>query len=125
LSYLCPDHIHEVANLFPPMSDTDFASLRESIRAIGQSDPIWVWQGKVIDGRHRLRACNELGIEPKICEWDGLGSLIAFVVARNLTRRHLDESQRAMVAARLKPALEQDARQRVLAGKELDPRPSG
>jgi ParB-like chromosome segregation protein Spo0J len=113
--------IHAVANLFPPMGESEYIAFREGIRAIGQTDPIWTWQGKVIDGRHRLRACNELGIEPKICEWDGLGSLIAFVVARNLTRRHLDESQRAMVAARLKPALEQDARQRVLAGKELDP----
>src|SRR6185436_9150110 len=68
-----------------------------------------------------LRACNEISIEPKTCEWDGKGSLIAFVVARNLTRRHLDESQRAMVAARLKPAFEQDARRRQLEGKELDP----
>jgi ParB-like chromosome segregation protein Spo0J len=121
LSYACAEHIHEAANLFPPMSDAEFAALRESIRVDGQTDPIWTWQGKVIDGRHRLRACNELNIEPKMCEWDGKGSLIAFVVARNLTRRHLDESQRAMVAARLKPAFEQDARQRVMAGKELDP----
>jgi hypothetical protein len=113
--------IHAVANLFPPMGESEYIAFREGIRAIGQTDPIWTWQGKVIDGRHRLRACNELGIEPKTCEWDGKGSLIAFVVARNLTRRHLDESQRAMVAARLKPAFEKDAQQRVLAGKELDP----
>src|SRR4051812_1988319 len=65
--------IHEVALLFPVMSDAEYAALRESIRAIGLTDPIWTWQGKIIDGRHRLRVCIELGIEPKFREWDGKG----------------------------------------------------
>jgi len=34
-------------------------------------------------------------------EWDGKGSPEAFVVSMNLHRRHLNESQRAMIAARL------------------------
>jgi hypothetical protein len=93
--------IHAVANLFPPMGESEYIAFREGIRAIGQTDPIWTWQGKVIDGRHRLRACNELGIEPKFREWDGKGALIEFVVSANLKRRHLKEPQRAMVAAQL------------------------
>src|SRR5436305_1583896 len=54
-------------------------------------------------------------------EWDGQGSLLAFVVSRNLRRRHLSECQRAMVAARRKPLFEQEARERMLAGKAADP----
>src|SRR3954452_11420654 len=55
-------------------------------------------------------------------EWDGQGSLLAFVVSRSLPRRHLDESQRAMVAARMKPLFEREARERMRAGKAADPR---
>ena len=38
------------------------------------------------------------------------------MVARNLHRRHQTESQRALVAARLKPRFEEEARQRRAAG---------
>jgi len=37
---------------------------------------------------------------------------LSFVVSRNLHRRHLDESQRAMVGARLKPLFEAEAHER-------------
>lgn len=92
---------HEVANIFPMMSDDEYRGLVDDIRANGQREPIWIHQGKVIDGRNRYKACCELGISPRIHEWDGVGSLVSFVVSLNLHRRHLDTSQRAMVAARL------------------------
>jgi hypothetical protein len=44
------------------------------------------------------------------------GSPLAFVVAKNVRRRHLTESQRALLAARLKPMFEEEAKQRQLAG---------
>ena len=37
----------------------------------------------------RYQACRELGIEPKFQEWDGQGSLVAFVISLNQHRRHL------------------------------------
>ena len=56
----------------------------------------------MIDGRHRARVCSDLGVEPTVREYEGEeSSLVAFVVSLNLHRRHLDESQRAMVAAKL------------------------
>ena len=50
--------------------------------------------------RNSARACKELGIEPKTRVWKGKDP-VAFVVSANLHRRHLDESQRGMVAAKL------------------------
>lgn len=93
---------HEVAGLFPPMSGDELEQLIADIRAHGQREPIWLHpNGQVIDGRHRYMACRRLGLEPKTRTWDGKGDLVAFVVSLNLRRRHLDESQRAMVAARV------------------------
>lgn len=93
---------HEVANIFPLMQGADFDALKADIAEHGQREPIWVDDdGSILDGRNRHRACVELGLNPTIAKWNGNGSLVAFVVSLNLHRRHLTESQRAMVAAKL------------------------
>lgn len=103
---------HEVANIFPMMSDEEFAGLVDDIRANGQLQPIYVYKGEIIDGRNRYRACVQLGIEPNVREWDGNGSLVSFVVSLNLQRRHLSPSQKATVAVDILPMLEAEARER-------------
>ena len=94
---------HEVAAIFPMMSSDEIGKLAEDIKANGLREPIWLDKphGLVIDGRNRFMACRRAGVEPRYRVWDGAGSLVAFVVSLNLHRRHLDESQRAMVAAKL------------------------
>jgi hypothetical protein len=79
----------------------------------GLQEEIVVHEGKILDGRHRYLACLAKGVPPRFRPYAGeCGSPLAFVVAKNVHRRHLTESQRAFLAARLKPLFEEDARQR-------------
>jgi len=55
----------------------------------------------ILAGRNRYRACVALGIEPVVRAFDAQRDPLQFVLSLNLHRRHLDESQRAMVAARV------------------------
>ena len=113
--------VHEIAGIFPPMREQEFEALVADIQEHGQFEPIWTYQGKDIDGRHRLRACKQLGMTPRTQEWDGDGSLLEFVIALNLHRRQLKETQRAMIAARMMPKFAAEARDRQRTHKAVDP----
>ena len=94
--------IHPAAELFPQMSDEEFDALVADIKENGLRDPIVIWaDDRLIDGRHRLKACKKLGIEPEVRQLGGDVDPYKFVVSTNLHRRHLTETQRGMVSARL------------------------
>jgi predicted NUDIX family phosphoesterase len=59
-----------------------------------------LFESKILDGRNRYRACLEAGVGHHTQTYMGADPL-AYVLAQNLHRRHLNESQRSMVAARL------------------------
>jgi len=92
---------HNIANIFPLMTGDEYEALRNDIAANGLLEPIWTYQGKIIDGRNRYRACLEVGIEPEYREWSG-GKPLAFVISMNLHRRHLTPSQCAAVGVNIK-----------------------
>jgi hypothetical protein len=89
---------HPLANLFPLMNEADFTALQEDIATQGQLEPLWLYDGQILDGRNRYKACKALGISPQVRTYQGNDPL-GFVLSMNLVRRHLNESQRALVAA--------------------------
>jgi N6-adenosine-specific RNA methylase IME4 len=91
---------HALAGLFPMFSDGELDELAEDIKTRGQEQPVWVLDGKIIDGRNRDEACHRIGIDVWTKDYVGDDPL-GFVLSLNLRRRHLTESQRAMVAAKL------------------------
>lgn len=97
---------HPLANLFPLIEGEEFDALVGDIRVNGLHDAIDLFQGKILDGRNRWRAAKAAGVELERRNFrhyhaEIYGDPLAYVISKNLSRRHLDESQRAMVAARL------------------------
>ncbi len=78
--------------LFPELSAADYAALKEDIRQHGVKVPILVHGGQILDGRHRYRACRELGIRCLVVEWNGHDPWLE-AQSRNLVRRHLAKDQ--------------------------------
>lgn len=91
---------HPLAEIFPLIQGKDFVSLKQDIKEKGLLEPIWIYEGRILDGRNRFKACQEVGVDPKFREYVGTDPR-GFVLSLNLERRHLDESQRAIVAAKL------------------------
>ena len=93
---------HALSAIFMDMPDADFENLLRSIETDGFIDNhIRIHEGKVLDGWHRYRAALELNIVRKLrfTVWDAEdeGSPEAFVMARNIERRHLTPGQRAQI----------------------------
>ena len=92
--------IHDLASLFPRLGEQELTALADDIEKNGQNESIVTYEGQVLDGQNRQSACLMRGIRPNYVEYTGTDPL-GFVLSKNLRRRQLNESQRAMVAARL------------------------
>jgi ParB-like chromosome segregation protein Spo0J len=90
---------HPLAEIFPLIEGAEFDDLVAD-NVNGLHEPIVVLDDLILDGRNRYRACLIAGVEPLFMPYRG-DDPVSFVISRNLRRRHLDESQRATVAAKL------------------------
>jgi len=109
---------HEYANLFPMMNEKEFEDLCSSIsRGYHAQNPIIIYQGKILDGRNRQRACERVNVLAMYSEFVGTDDE-AFEYAKdnNLTRKHWTADQLAMIALELEPIEAERARQRMSAG---------
>lgn len=109
---------HSASAIFPLMDGVALAILGEDILAHGLLEPIVLYEGKVLDGRNRLRACDLVGVQPRFLEWQPDGSTPSeWVISMNLHRRHLTTGQRAALALDLLPHLEGEAKERQRGGQ--------
>lgn len=92
---------HPFANIFPLIEGPAFDELVSSIKTNGLRDPIILYDGQILDGRNRHRACLAADVVPRFEDLPADADPLAFAIDKNLKRRHLNESQRADVAAKL------------------------
>lgn len=102
---------HPIADVWPMMDEAKLAELADDIRKNGQLVPVWLYEGKILDGRNRWAACRIAGVDPKTKEYTG-DEPTAFAVSLNDRRRHMGKSALAAVAAELEPYFAEDAKRR-------------
>jgi hypothetical protein len=99
----CLPPFHPLANNFPMIDADSLKALTDNIKEHGLLEPIVMYEGMILDGRNRVRACFAAGfkLEPKhFVEFRPTPTMSAldFVFGKNLHRRHLSKGQRAMLA---------------------------
>ena len=107
---------HEISSYLPLLEGEEFDALVEDIRLFGQIEPAVLFEGKIIDGRNRYRACKKLNLDLKVREWNpskliGMTPL-QFVISENIMRRHLNVAQRSEIGLLLLEEEERLAKER-------------
>jgi N6-adenosine-specific RNA methylase IME4 len=90
-------NFHPLANIFPLIDGQPFADLVGDVIKHGVREPVWLYEGQILDGRNRWRAAEVAGVECPTVEYKGDDPL-EFVLSLNLRRRHMNASQLAFVA---------------------------
>ena len=53
---------HSAAAMFPMMSADELQALAADIEAHGLVEPVVLFEGKILDGRNRVKACELAGV---------------------------------------------------------------
>lgn len=106
----------------PVLPEQRYQALKASIANHGQLHPIQVLKGThyLLDGRHRLRVLEELGMPPKVEEVDIPEDEVAsYTAAEAMKRDGLTSTQKVVIAIDLLPGLEARAAERQRLGAKV------
>jgi ParB-like chromosome segregation protein Spo0J len=88
--------------MFPLMEGAEFEGLFADIQKHGLREPLTVYEDKILDGRNRERAAVEAGVELSFHHFSGShDDARAFVISKNIHRRHLTFDQKQELVAAL------------------------
>ena len=112
----------EYTKLLPPFPEDEYEALKDSVGKHELYQPIDVnARGMVLEGHHRLRVCQELGVEPvvNVRSFDGPLKEELFVIESNIVRRHLNSFQKIELSRPLLEIETRLAKKREVRGKAL------
>lgn len=95
---------HPYARFLPALTEDEYAALRSDIAAHGILVPVIVdADGLILDGVHRTRIADELGVEVSVCQMGQASEerKMHLAVGLNMRRRHLDADRRRELVRRL------------------------
>jgi ParB-like chromosome segregation protein Spo0J len=91
--------------LMPDLTDEEYESLKASVKANGVDVPVeYDENGNVLDGHHRVRICQELGITDfpkKVISGLTEDEKVSLVWRRNIERRHISPLRRGELRKQL------------------------
>jgi len=105
--------------LIPPISSEEYQLLEESILKEGCREKIVIWNDCILDGHNRYEICLKHDIKFGTNEksFDTEDEARFWIIRNQLARRNLLPHERIRLALLLKPAIEEKAKKRMLAGK--------
>lgn len=94
-------------DVIPPLDSEEYENLRESIASEGCRDAIIIWNGFIVDGHNRYRACQEFGVPFRTLEkeFEDEDAAIEWVMRNQLSRRNLFDVDRGRLALQLKEVI--------------------
>ena len=96
---------HPIAECFPLLPLVELQAMSLDIAKNGLIHPIVIFEGKILEGRNRYRACQMAGVKPAYAQYNGSDPR-GYVISANAMRRDLTKGQRACVAQELATAAE-------------------
>jgi len=102
---------HLISRIYPMMDSEQLQELATDIKEHGLLESVVLYEGKILDGRNRYRACELAGVPVRFDTFSG-DSPTAFVISMNAKRRHLTASQKAAAAALAEPHFAEEAKKR-------------
>lgn len=111
---------NEFKNLIPPLTQEEHKQLEENILKEGCRDSLIVWNGTIIDGHNRYSICTKHNIQFKIedKQFDNRQEVIEWIILNQFGRRNLPNYERAKLALRLKPIIEEKAKEQQITHTE-------
>lgn len=92
---------HELADAFPLITGEAYDELKADLEKHGQLEPVVMFEGKILDGRNRWRAMQDLGMPHREVKLDEGVDPVAYVWSKNAVRRQLTPAQKALAATKL------------------------
>lgn len=110
-------------DLIPCLSNEEFLQLEENILRDGIREPICVWNGVILDGHNRYSIAQKhvLNFQTKEMTFDNENECIYWIIKNQLGRRNITVFVRNELALKLKPVLQELAKNNLSnAGKGLE-----
>jgi len=106
--------LHPLAHAIPQVSEKEFFELAADIKRHGVRNPITIFDGRVLDGRHRLAIAAALKAPLRTVDFSGDATAARDeVISQNVQRRHLTMAQRGLIVQELfLPQAEAEAKTR-------------
>jgi len=115
----------EFRDNIPPLSDAEYAELERLLINEGCLHPLIVWEGEgiLVDGHHRLRICEQHGIdyEVKLMPFLSRTHALLWQLRHQRGRRNISDYQRDLMALREQELLSEIAREQQGTRTDLCP----